>query len=48
LEAAQKPVTKVSQFKDIAGKMKAGEGLLLLIQRRDSTLFVVIKSPDKK
>ncbi|MCG2766749.1 MAG: DegQ family serine endoprotease [Desulfarculaceae bacterium] len=48
LEAAQKPVTQVSQFKDMAGKLKAGEGLLLLIQRRDSTLFLVIKSPDKK
>ena len=48
LEAAQKPVTQVSQFKDMATKLKSGEGLLLLIQRRDSTLFVVIKSPDKK
>ncbi len=48
LEAAQKPVTQVPQFKDLAGKLKPGEGLLLLVQRRDSTLFVVIKAPAKK
>ncbi|MCB2193803.1 MAG: DegQ family serine endoprotease [Deltaproteobacteria bacterium] len=48
LEAAQKPMTKVSQFKDMASSLKPGEGLLLLIQRRDSTLFVVIKAPEKK
>ena len=48
LEAAQKPVTKVDQFKDMTGKLGPGEGLLLLIQRRDATLFVVIKAPDKK
>jgi serine protease Do len=45
LEAAQKPVSSVSQFTKMASRLKPGEGLLLLIQRRDSTLFVVIKAP---
>jgi serine protease Do len=48
LEAAQKPVGSLAQFKEAAGKLKSGEGLLLLIQRGDSTLFVVIKSPKSK
>ncbi|MCB2225362.1 MAG: DegQ family serine endoprotease [Desulfarculaceae bacterium] len=45
LEAAQKPVTNLQEFNDAAGKLKPGDGLLLLVQRRDSTLFVVIKAP---
>lgn len=45
LEAAQKQVKSVKQFKKIAGDLKSGDGLLLLIQRREGTLFVVIKKP---
>jgi len=45
LEAAQKPVKSVKQFKKIAKDLKPGDGLLLLIQRREGTLFVVIKKP---
>ncbi len=45
LEVAQKPVKSVAQFKRMAARLKPGEGLLLLIQRREGTLFVVIKRP---
>ena len=45
LEAAQKPVASPDQFGQIAGKLKPGEGLLLLIQRQEATLFVVVKAP---
>jgi serine protease Do len=45
LEAAQKPVKSVKQFKKIVSDLKPGDGLLLLIQRREGTLFVVIKKP---
>ena len=47
LEAAQEKVTSVDKFNKIASKVKEGEGLLLLIQRRQGTLFVVVKTPDK-
>jgi len=47
LEVAQKPVTGVSQFTDAAAKLKPGDGLLLLVQRGDSPLYVVIKAPKK-
>lgn len=45
LEAAQKPMNSVEQFKKIASDLKPGDGLLLLIQRREGTLFVVVKKP---
>ena len=49
LEAAQKPVGSLEQFSALAGKLKPGEGLLLLVQRKDGTIFVVIKAaaPEK-
>jgi serine protease Do len=47
LEAAQKPVTNVEQFAALTGKLKPGEGLLLLVQRKDGTIFVVIKAANK-
>ncbi|MCA1989299.1 MAG: DegQ family serine endoprotease [Desulfarculus sp.] len=45
LEAAQKPVDSPEQFARLAGKLKPGEGLLLLIQRQEATQFMVIKAP---
>ena len=45
LEAAQKPVDSLDQFARLAGKLKPGEGLLLLIQRQEATLFMVVKAP---
>ncbi len=45
LEAAQKKVTTVKQFNRLVAGLKAGEGLLLLIQRGDASLFVVVKAP---
>jgi len=45
LEAAQKPVDSLDQFGRLAGKLKPGEGLLLLIQRQEATLFLVVKAP---
>lgn len=47
LEAANQPVTSLAQFNRIAAKLKPGEGLLLLVQRREGTLFVVVKAPKK-
>jgi serine protease Do len=47
LEAAQKPVASVEQFAALAGKLKPGEGLLLLVQRKDGTIFAVIKAAAK-
>ncbi len=47
LEAAQKPVTTVNEFAARVAKLGPGEGLLLLIQRRDGTIFVVVKTQDK-
>jgi serine protease Do len=47
LEAAQKPVSTPRDFEDIAGNLKPGEGLLLLIQRKEGTIFVVVKAPKK-
>ncbi|MFZ5585133.1 MAG: DegQ family serine endoprotease [Thermodesulfobacteriota bacterium] len=47
LEAAQKPVTNVNDFASLAGRLKPGEGLLLLIQRQEASQFVVIKAPKK-
>ena len=47
LEAAQEPVTSIAQFKQMVSKLKPEEGLLLLVQRRDATSFVVIKAPKK-
>ncbi|CAO0819972.1 putative periplasmic serine endoprotease DegP-like [Desulfarculales bacterium] len=48
LEAVQKPVTSLEQFSALAGKLKPGEGLLLLVQRKDGTIFVVIKAASEK
>ncbi|MBI5524421.1 MAG: DegQ family serine endoprotease [Desulfarculus sp.] len=48
LEAAHKPVTSLEQFGALAGKLKPGEGLLLLVQRKDGTIFVVIKAAAEK
>ena len=47
LEAANRPVTSLAQFNRIVAKLKPGDGLLLLIQRREGTLFVVVKAPKK-
>ena len=44
LEAAQKPVAGLDQFAALVGKLKPGEGLLLLVQHKDNTTFVVIKA----
>lgn len=43
LEAAQKAVVSVREFKKLVAGLKSGEGLLLLIQRREGTLFLVVK-----
>jgi len=48
LEAAHKPVASVEQLGALAGKLKPGEGLLLLVQRKDGTIFVVIKAAAEK
>jgi serine protease Do len=45
LEAAQKEISGAEEFREIAGQVKPGQGLLLLIQRRGNTLFVVVKRP---
>jgi serine protease Do len=45
LEAAQKEISGAEEFREIAGRVKPGQGLLLLIQRRGNTLFVVVKRP---
>ncbi|MGD9125513.1 MAG: DegQ family serine endoprotease [Desulfarculaceae bacterium] len=45
LEAANKPVEDLDEFQSLADKLKPGDGLLLLIQRRGGTLFVVVKAP---
>jgi serine protease Do len=45
LEAAQKKVTDAEQFQKISSQVEPGQGLLLLIQRREGTLFVVVKRP---
>ena len=45
LEAAQKPVGSVEEFKKVASGVKPGEGLLLLVHRRSGTMFVVVKIP---
>ncbi|MEW5911953.1 MAG: DegQ family serine endoprotease [Thermodesulfobacteriota bacterium] len=47
LEAAQKPATSLEQFKSLVTKLKPGDGLLLLIQRGDNSLFMVLKAPKK-
>jgi len=45
VEAAQNKVTDPAEFGQIAGQIEPGEGLLLLVQRRDGTMFVVLKRP---
>ncbi len=45
LEAAQKPVKDLGHFNLLIDKLKPGDGLLLLVQRRKNTLFVVLKAP---
>ncbi len=48
LEAAQKPVNSVAQLKALASKLHPGQGLLLLIRRGGTTLFVVVKAREAK
>lgn len=47
LEAAQKPIKDIDGFNSLLDKLAKGDGLLLLIKRRDATLFVVLKAPKK-
>ena len=47
LEAAQKPMATVKDFEEISSNLKPGDGLLLLVQRKQVTLFVVVKAPKK-
>ena len=47
LEAGQKPVATLKEFEEISGGLKSGEGLLLLVQRKQGTMFVVVKAPKK-
>ncbi|MCB2188112.1 MAG: DegQ family serine endoprotease [Deltaproteobacteria bacterium] len=46
LEAAQKPVGNAEEFQTLAKKLAKGDGLLLLVQRGENTLFVVVKGSE--
>ena len=48
LQAANKPLASLEQFGALVAKLKPGEGLLLLVQRQEGTIFVVIKAPSEK
>ena len=47
LEAGQKPVKSLQDFEGLTRKLGPGDGLLLLIQRRQASMFVVVKLPKK-
>jgi serine protease Do len=47
LEAAYKSMTKLEDFAALAGRLAPGEGILFLIQRREGTIFVVVKASEK-
>ena len=47
LEINQKSVASLKEFEEIADKLKPGEGLLLLIQSKQGTIFKIIKTPKK-
>jgi serine protease Do len=44
LEVNQKPVADIKEFRDITGKIKAGENILLLTKKGEHTRFVVVKN----
>jgi serine protease Do len=46
LEAAHQPVNTIDDFYSQADKLKEGEGLLLLVQRREVTQYLVLKLPE--
>jgi len=46
LEAAQKTMTKIDDFAALTNKLLPGESILLLVQRWDGVIFVVVKTKE--
>jgi serine protease Do len=45
MEVDRKPVRKVADFRKAVGEVKKGKGVLFLVRRGESTLFLALKPP---
>jgi len=46
VEIDRKPIRKLSDFRDALKNIKKGKGVLFLVRREETTLFLALKSPD--